>query len=192
MLMLHRVDDYLKDKDNMLTVLNELKASGDIGFSGISVYANTDYGEIAESGIDAVQLPLNLFDCGQVIGGGIDKLRKAGMMIFIRSVYLQGLIFRDPDKLEEGMEFARETLVKFRMLCDKYNLSPATLAISYVSSLKGFTSLVLGCDNPDQVNSNAELIGETVQLSDEQINEIHEAFKDTPRKLLDPSQWGTT
>ena len=109
------------------------------------------------------------------------------MMIFIRSVYLQGLVFSDPEKLEEGMQFARETLVKFRGLCDKYNLSPAALAISYVSSLKGFTSLVLGCDNPEQVN--AELIGQTVQLSDEQMNEIHEAFKDSPRKLLDSGQW---
>ncbi len=189
LLMLHRASDYLDDKENMITVFNELKASGDIDFSGISVYSNTDYGEIAESGIDAVQIPLNLFDCGQVINGGVEKLRKAGMMIFVRSVYLQGLVFRDPYKLEDDMQFAYETLVKFRSLCDKYKLSPAALAISYVSSIKGFTSLVLGCDNPDQVSSNVELIGQTVQLSDEQMNEIHEAFKDSPRKLLDPGQW---
>ncbi len=190
LLMLHRATDYLDDKENMMTVFRELKESGDILYSGISVYSNHDYAEIAASGIDAVQIPLNLFDCGQVINGGVEKLREAGMMIFVRSVYLQGLVFRDPDKLDaDGMDFARETLVKFRSLCEKYNLSPATLAISYVSSIKGFTSLVLGCDNPDQVNANVELIGQTVQLSDEQMNEIHEAFKDSPRKLLDPGQW---
>ena len=187
--MLHRFDDYLNDKENMRTVFNELKASGDILYSGVSVYSNHDYGDVAESGFDAVQIPLNLFDCGQVINGGIEKIRKAGMMIFVRSVYLQGLVFRDPDKLEDRMQFCRPTLVKFRSFCEKYNLSPAALAISYVSSIKGFTSLVLGCENTDQVKSNVELIGQTVELSAEQMNEIHEAFGDSPRELLDPGLW---
>ena len=189
LLMLHRFDDYLNDKENMVTVINELKASGDILYSGVSVYSNSDYAEVAESGFDSVQLPLNIFDNSQVVNGGIEKIRKAGMMIFIRSVYLQGLVFRDPDKLEPHMQFCRDTLVKFRALCAKYDLSPAALAISYVASLKGFTSLVLGCETVDQVKSNVELMESITQLTDEQINEIHEAFKDSPRTLLDPGLW---
>ncbi len=189
LLMLHRFSDYLDDKENMITVFNELKASGDILYSGASVYSNHDYNDVAESGLDAVQIPLNLFDCTQVINGGIEKIRKSGMMIFVRSVYLQGLVFRDPDKLEPHMSFCRDTLIKFRALCTKYNLTPAALAISYVASIKGFTSLVLGCEAVDQVKSNAELMESITQLTDEQMNEIHEAFKDSPRTLLDPSLW---
>lgn len=189
LLMLHRVDDYLCDKENMITVFNELKASGDILLSGISVYSNNDYGEIAESGIDAVQIPLNIFDWCQIENGGLKKLHDAGMIVFVRSVYLQGLVFKDPDTLEPHMSFCRDTLIKYRELCNKYGLSPAELAISYASSLKEVTSLVLGCDNVEQVKANVELFGKSVKLSDAQLAEIREAFLNTDRRVLDPNFW---
>jgi aryl-alcohol dehydrogenase-like predicted oxidoreductase len=189
LLMLHNCEDYLCDKENVKLVFEELKASGDILYSGISAYSNHDYGELAASGFDAVQIPVNIFDWGQIENGGLQKLKDSGMMIFVRSVYLQGLVFQDPETLPAHMAFCKETLVKFRTLCDKYQLSPAVLALSYVLSLPGVTSLVLGSETVEQVQENAQLLNTTVTLSPAQTAEIRENFLNTDIKVLNPGLW---
>lgn len=189
MLMLHHFDDYLKDRDHVLRAMEELKAAGEVRMIGTSAYSFHDYGEIADTGMDAVQIPINLFDWGQIENGGLKKLADSGMMIFVRSVYLQGLVFQSPDNLDPRMEFARETLVKFRRLCGKYGLSPACLAMSYALSLPGVTSLVLGSEKPEQVRQNADLLEQTVALTPEQLAEIRENFIDTPKQVLNPNLW---
>ena len=189
LLMLHNCEDYLCDKENVKLVFEELKASGDILYSGISAYSNHDYGELAASGFDAVQIPVNIFDWGQIENGGLQKLKDSGMMIFIRSVYLQGLVFQDPEALPAHMAFCKETLVKFRALCDKYQLSPAVLALSYALTLPGVTSLVLGSETVEQVQQNAQLLNTTVTLSPAQMAEIRENFLKTDIKVLNPGLW---
>ena len=170
-------------------VFQELKESGDIRFSGISAYSHHDYGKIAASGFDAVQIPLNIFDWTQIENGGMKKLEEAGMMIFVRSVYLQGLIFQEPDKLDPRMEFCRETLEKFRKLCRKYQMSPAALALSYALSLPGVTSLVLGSETVAQVEQNVALVEELPVLSEEQMEEIRENFLHTDSRVINPGLW---
>ena len=187
--MLHSCDENLEDEKNVKTVFNELKESGDIKFSGISAYAHHDYGEIAASGFDAVQIPLNLFDWRQIDSGGVKALEESGMMVFVRSVYLQGLVFRDPDALDPRMEFCRDALTKFRSLCAKYGLSPAELAISFAISLKGITSLVLGSEKAEQVEQNVSLFSRAVTLSEKQMEEIREAFSGIDTRVVTPTEW---
>lgn len=189
LLMLHHCEDYLCDKENVKTVFAELKASGDIRYSGISAYSNHDYAELAASGFDAVQIPINIFDWGQIENGGLQKLKDSGMMIFVRSVYLQGLVFQDPETIPERMDFCKETLQKFRALCEKYSLSPATLALSYALSLPGVTSLVLGSETVEQVQQNAQLLSQAVSLSPAQMAEIRENFLNTDPHILNPGTW---
>ena len=187
--MLHDYEDYANDRDAMQKIFAEIKAQGLYDYSAISAYSRHDYGVIAESGFDATQIPINVFDWGQIENGGLKKLEESGMMVFVRSVYLQGLVFQDPDKMDPRMEFARETLVKFRGLCAKYGLTPAALALSYALSLPGVTSLVLGSEKPEQVEQNAALLEQAVDLSAEQMAEIRANFIDTPVRVLNPSMW---
>lgn len=189
MLMLHHFDDYLCDKDNVRKVMHELKDSGEVRMIGASAYSFHDYGEIADTGFDATQIPINLFDWGQIDNGGLKKLEDSGMMVFVRSVYLQGLVFQNPDRLAPHMEFARETLVKFGALCRKYELMPAQLALAFALSLPGVTSLVLGSEKVEQVQQNVELLHSVPHLTEEQLREIHDTFCDTPARVLNPSEW---
>lgn len=188
-LMLHSCDDYFGDEDNVSRAFQELKEAGDIRFSGISAYSNHDYRKIAASGFDAVQVPVNIFDWGQLESGGMDSLAASGMMVFVRSVYLQGLVFQKPETLPPHMAFAAETLERFHGLCGKYGLTPACLALSYALSLPGVTSLVLGSEKVEQVEQNAALVEEAATLSKEQMAEIRENFLHTPARVLNPSLW---
>lgn len=189
LLMLHSCDEYICDVENITKVFDELKSAGDIKFSGISAYAHHDYGIIANSGFDAVQIPMNLFDWRQVDCGGYKKLVESGMMIFVRSIYLQGLIFRDSAKLEDDMQFCRETLEKFEGFCEKFGMSRIQLALSYAVSMPGITSLVLGSETAAQVADNASLMRSVTKLTDEQMEELHVAFGNTSERVLNPNKW---
>ena len=189
LLMLHQFDEYLRQPDEMRAAMQALQQEGDVRYTGVSAYSFHDYGQVAATGFDAVQIPVNIFDWQQIENGGMKALQASGMMIFVRSVYLQGLVFRQADALEPGMLFARPTLEKFHLLCEKYALSPAALALSYALSLPGVTSLVLGSETPEQVLENVRLLDTVPTLTDAQMNEIRLQFLDTPRKVLDPGMW---
>ena len=189
LLMLHSCDDYLQDEENLKICFRELKEKGDILYSGISAYAHHDYRKIAESGFDATQIPLNIFDWRQIDNGGLKALKDSGMIVFVRSVYLQGLVFQRPEDLDPRMAFAKETLVKFRALCDKFGMDPASLALSFVLSLPEVTSLVLGAEKKEQVLQNAETFEKIKLLSKDQMEEIHENFRKEDFRLLTPSEW---
>ena len=189
LLMLHHFDEYLEDAEHMEQIFRELKENGDIRFAGVSAYSQHDYRQIAETGLDAVQIPLNLFDTGHILDGGIECLRQSGMMVFVRSVYLQGLVFLDPEHLDPRMEFCRETLTAFRGLCSKWGMSPATLAIAYVLSLPATTSLVLGSETRKQMEENAALIEAAPKLTAAQITEVQDTFRNVDQRVINPNQW---
>lgn len=188
-MMLHHFDDYLCDRDNVRKVFEELKAQKMIRYSAASAYSHHDYGEIADTGFDATQIPMNIFDWIQIENGGMEKLEKSGMMVFVRSVFLQGMVFHTPQTLDPRLDFCIPYLTKFRGLCEKYGLEPAVLALSFVMSVPGVTATVLGCDNADQVRANCDLFDKLGKLTPVQMEEIHDAFRDIDRRMVNPSVW---
>ena len=189
MLMLHDFEDYAKDPQVCTNVFADLKASGVIRTSAISAYSEHDYRIMADSDFDAMQIPLNVFDWGKQESGELEALEKAGKCVFTRSVFLQGLVFMDPQKIPEKMAFCYPTLEKFQALCREFEVSPAVLALSYVLSVPAVTSVVLGCQTPEQVASNCDMIAGRLQLTADQMEALRKAFLDTPRRVLDPRIW---
>lgn len=189
LLMIHHCEEYLEDPDNMRLVFEELKKNGDIRFCGMSAYAFHDYGAIADSGFDAVQIPVNLFDWRQIDNGGIARLEQAGMIVFARSVYLQGLVFRQPDQLDERMAFCAPALEKFHGLCEEFGMTPGCLAAAFALSLPGISSLVIGCRSEKQIISTVQQVEEAKELSAEQMQRIHSVFLDIDERVITPTLW---
>lgn len=188
-LMAHDYDDYEKNPEILKRVFNELKASGKIRYTAISVYSRHDYEFVAESGFDAVQIPLNIFDWKQIENGGIKALSDAGMMIFTRSVFLQGLVFLKPEEIDPRMDFCIPYVEKYLEFCEEFKLSPSVLAMSFALSVPGVTSLVLGCQTLEQLDSNCEMIDAVRKLTPDEMAKIRDAFVDIDPRVIDPRCW---
>lgn len=188
-LMLHNYADFAQDGDALVKIFAELKRNGAYRFSAISAYSHNDYGVIADSGFDAVQIPLNVFDWTQIENGGIQRLADAGMMIFTRSVFLQGLVFHTPEDLDPRMDFCVPYLKKYLDLAAEFGLAPDVLALSHVLSIPGVTSAVLGCDNEAQLAANVALFDKTVTLTEAQSAKLREAFVDIDPRVINPGLW---
>lgn len=188
-LMVHDYEDYSKHPEYVQKIFDELKAQRLCKFSALSAYSRHDYGLLAESGFDAVQIPLNVFDWEQIDNGGIEKLVCSGMMIFVRSVYLQGLVFHTPEDLDPRMSFCIPYLEKYLRLCGEFELAPDVLALSFVLSVPGVTTAVMGCDTAEHVRTNSKLFDSTVSLTTEQFEKLHEAFRGIDPRVINPGVW---
>ena len=72
--------------------LHRKREAGDIGAVGVSVYSVEEaLGVIATPGIDAIQHPVSVLDQRFLRAGVLARAAEAGVAIFARSVYLQGV-----------------------------------------------------------------------------------------------------
>ena len=95
----------------------------------------------------------------------------------------------DPQKLPEKMAFCYPTLEKFQALCREFEVSPAVLALSFVLSVPGVTTAVLGCDTPEQAAQNCQLFDQTIALTNDQMEKLHEAFHGIDPRVINPGCW---
>ena len=80
-------------------------------------------------------------------------------------------------------------LQKYLNLCKEFEVSPAVLALSFVLSVPGVTTAVLGCDTPQQAVENRKLFDQTIDLSAEQMEKLHQAFHGIDPRVINPGLW---
>lgn len=137
-----------------------VKALLDHGYTdkvGVSVYTAEDIeGMLPYDIFSVTQVPMSIFDQRLIAGGSVAKLQERDYTVFVRSVFLQGLFFLDPDKLDDPIlqEQAAPKIRLLRQIAEDNNMTVAQLSIAFMRDCGGTTSLVLGADTPEQVRSN--------------------------------------
>lgn len=145
--------------DTLVYAMQDLKKEGLVDGIGVSFSDKSRLLELTDGcGFDCVQIPANIFDSKEIMDGSIKKLADSGCAVFVRSVYLQGLFFKDTNTLPEKIKSAKAPLDKLHALANEAGVSMAELAISFVRDSKGIASLVLGCDTPEQLLEGVLLI----------------------------------
>lgn len=191
LLMLHRESELFDYGDVLPNALKKLKAEGLVERVGVSLNGCTYVKDVLENDLyEAVQIPLNMMDTKNVLNGGIDKLRDKGVIVFIRSVFLQGLFFRDPATLPDSglLSEAKAPLTKLHKLAEEENMSVAQVALTFMRDLDGVSSLVLGSETPAQVRENIDLAN-SPSLSGRAKDKILEMFNDINPDILKPWLW---
>ena len=189
--MLHRESELFDYGDVLPRELEDLKSEKMVDRVGVSLNGCTYVKDVLANDLyEAVQIPLNMMDTQNVLHGGIDKLKEKGVIVFIRSVFLQGLFFRDPETLPETglLSQAKEPLRRLHALAKEEGLSVAQIAITFMRDLTGVNSLVLGAENSEQVRQNLELAN-APSLSATARGKILDMFGDINPDILKPWLW---
>lgn len=182
----YHVDEY---GDTLSEALKLVKEEGLVSEFGISFSDKTHLLEYTADPIySAIQLPLNLFDSEEIRNGSVKKLADKGVSIYVRSLYLQGLFFRDPDNLPEKLASAAPILKELRAVAEREGLSMAELALSYLKDLDGITSLVVGCETPEQLIDTAKSM-ECKPLSASAVARIEELASTVEPVIIRPWEW---
>ncbi|MDW7657459.1 MAG: aldo/keto reductase [Bacillota bacterium] len=187
--LMHNADDLHRHQDRLVAVLDRLVREGLIGLMGVSVYRAADLDRMLQYELfRATQIPINLFDQRLIRSGHLARLKEKGIIVFARSVFLQGLFFMDPDSLPSALAHAAPLLQALRQLADDEKLPIAQLALSFVRDLPGITSLVIGAETAEQVAENVRLCAGW-PLSDAGRVTADRLFREVPEVVVNPSLW---
>ncbi len=157
--MLHNAADMSSYGSIVNDTLKKIQNDGLINKLGVSVYDPEQASEMLDLGIyEAIQFPMNIFDQRMITSTMLDKLKERRIIVFVRSVYLQGLFFLDPLNLPQKLKKAKTPLLKLYELSQKEHLSIQQLAIAFARDLEGVSSLVIGVETSKQLEDNIEIM----------------------------------
>lgn len=156
-LLIHHADDLLAENGfALMEKMQSLKQEGLVKKIGVSVYTGNQIDALLERfPIDIIQLPINVLDQRLLAGGHLRRLKRQGVEIHARSVFLQGLLLMDHSRLPVYFRQVQKHLQEYHQMLDEYRVTPLQAALSFVAGIEEIDTLVCGVNNTNQL---AEII----------------------------------
>lgn len=183
----HRFEDFKKFED--FSSVRELKASGKLKKLAVSLYSLDDLKVAVHSKeVDIIQLPFNIFDCSVEKINLLIEAKKNNKAIYVRSVFLQGLFFKDLNLLPPKLFPLKDALIELHRLVEHYKVDMEELCLNFAVQQDYIDKVVIGVDTVAQLESNVFSIKK--QLPIELINEVLNIKISSP-ELLNPVNWNS-
>lgn len=185
-LMFHSYTTYLENKKNLKQLI-KLKEDGIINLIGVSVYSNKEIKCLLnDNEIDLIQIPFNILDNSIEKRNLLEKAKINGKIIQARSVFLQGLFFKDPNENNIIVEKLRDELKEIKKISSENNMSIINLALSYVLNQEYIDNVLIGVDSLAQLKQNLKSVDK--EISKNIILSI-EKIKTKNKDFLNPITW---
>lgn len=187
-LMLHDFGKFSAWNNGLGEFLTDGKKRGVFRHIGVSVYSPDQALEALDhSDITMVQVPSNVLDRRFENAGVFELAKKTGKELYIRSIYLQGLLFLDEERTPAGLKSALVYIEKLNELAGSFGLSVQEFCMAYARLAYGDQYIVVGAETPRQVRENIATY--LKDYSSEIVESVRGAFKDVEERILNPSQW---
>ncbi len=188
---------HIEDNFCYAEALLRLKERGLVGHIGSSVMTPAATAAIINTGLaEALQIPTSVLDHRYTRpwsedhpeGSIIRKAAERGMAVFIRSIYLQGLLLLPEQEILPELAGVIPTRRRLETLAAEAGMSLGELAVRYVLSLDGVTCGVVGIETVEQMRQNLAIFAKG-PLDAELRQRVEAAVPELPDKILMPNQW---
>jgi aryl-alcohol dehydrogenase-like predicted oxidoreductase len=181
----HRFDDYRAEENR--NELLRLKQEKKITKIGVSIYDLTELeAVIRDADIDIIQIPLNPLDSSIDKLGLLGKAKSAGKEIHVRSVFLQGLLFKRPEDLTGNLAELSSSVARFERIVNRQHLTVRQTCLNYALHQPMVDFVIIGVDSTEQLKQNIDAVLPT--FSPEVMAEL-QSISVVNRALLNPSNW---
>lgn len=169
--------------------LLKMKEKGLVGHVGISVNSpEWALNAIRSGNFEVLQIPTSIFDHRYYKNGIFREAKRNGLALFVRSVYLQGLVFLPDSEMPPHLMPVIDVRRRLEQMAGRANMSLADLAVRFVLSLDGVDCLVMGLETIAQLQKNIKLFAQG-PLKAELRDEILKSVPQLPDQILMPSLW---
>jgi aryl-alcohol dehydrogenase-like predicted oxidoreductase len=122
-----------------------------------------------------------------LLGGYFEKAKSRGKFIFVRSLFLQGLLLLPAEMVEKKMPAAYLAAKKWEGICREYSSSSLEMCFRFAASIP--SAVVIGAATPAQAYGNAEAFAKD-PLTLSQIQKIYNTLKPyLSEDIINPSKW---
>jgi aryl-alcohol dehydrogenase-like predicted oxidoreductase len=166
-----------------------MRAEARVKYWGASVYSIEEARRAAAcSDIALIQAPCNVWDQRLRRSGALAEAKERGKLVFVRSLYLQGLLVMTPEAVAEKLPCAGAAARRWRDLAQDLGVRPAELAVRFGMALDA--PLVVGAESAGQVAETAAFARKG-PLPEAMIDAIHAAMAPhLTEETVNPSLWG--
>lgn len=174
-LLLHSPDDLRGPRGSeLLRILKELKLHGLIQKIGLSVYGPDELHFLPDSFIpDIVQMPFNILDRRLIQGSILHDLKRNGVEVHVRSIFLQGLLLMDSDSRPSYFNRWNCTWKLWDDWISRTGSNPLAACLNFALAQKEIDRVVVGIESVDQlrqvlvaVQDDAPCLPEELQCDD--------------------------
>ena len=168
LLLVHAAADLRGDGGRALWHgLLALRDEGLFGGVGISAYVADDPVQLARDFRPAaMQVPVSLLDQRLLQSGALAALKDLGVEIHARSLFLQGLLFLDDDRLPPKLRHAAPHLAALRRRFKNAGTTPLAAALAFAINRPEIDIGVVGVTNPGELNEILEAAAEPAPAID--------------------------
>jgi aryl-alcohol dehydrogenase-like predicted oxidoreductase len=138
--------------------------------------------------ISALQLPANVMDCRHWRSGVFQQAASHGVAIFIRSVYLQGLLIMPEEQIPLELRDLIPVRRRLEDIAVEAGMRLAELSVRYLLACEEATCLLTGVETEAQVRENIEIIRRG-PLPEDMRAAIETCVVGIRDELITPSQW---
>lgn len=183
--MFHIESNFLEYSDSLV----KTQARGLIKHIGSSTMTPEATLKIAGCGVaEAVQIPTSILDRRFVASGLLDRAADRSVAVFVRSIYLQGLLLMPEQDIHPQIADVIPVRRNLTALAHNSGISLTELAIRYLLGIHGIASLVVGVDTVGQMRENAALFAKGPLTPDLQLA-VTQTVPDLPEAILAPTMW---
>lgn len=178
--------DFFKNNENIWNSLIKLKNEGKIDKIGFSLYYPEELEYILNKNIlpDIIQVPYNIFD--QRFEKYFSLCKEKNIEIHVRSVFLQGLFFLDPNTVNERFIKIRDKLFFIREMSDKYNVSISSLCLNFCLQNSFIDRIIIGVESFENFYNNINI--KTVDLNSNDFLNLKN-LKEEDENIILPFNW---
>jgi aryl-alcohol dehydrogenase-like predicted oxidoreductase len=187
-IMLHREEMLSFWNQGISIILNNIVQSGRASHIGVAVYSPEKAIQALNlEGIDMVQIPTNILDRRFEKAGVFELAIAKKKEVYIRSIFLQGLLLMDAGEIPDKMAFAIPVIEKLESLSKEFGLTRHEIAFGYIKSEMPNAHVVFGAETKEQVTENLAVwqkgiptcLGEKIRMTFSNVNE----------QILNPHLW---
>lgn len=184
--MFHNYQSF-KENTAFYNEVLQAKGQGLIKYVGISLYTNDEIEDIVAnySDFDFIQIPFNLFDNESKRKKSIISAKQKNIEIHVRSVFLQGLFFKDCKKLPEKLVPLKKYMETLAKIKQNSQMSTEALALQYVLQKEYIDYVLIGVENTEQLMNNITICENKQNIP----HAVIDAIDVTEVNLLNPSNW---
>jgi len=169
--------------------LLKLKDKGLVQYIGSSTMTVEATKGIVTSGYaDAVQIPTNVLDQRFIKAGIFAETKKRNVALFVRSIYLQGLLLMPEEQILRELEEVIPVRRKLSSLAAEAGMNMAELAVRYVLGLDGMTCTLVGVETISQMEQNIAFFARG-PLEPDLMAAVTSVVPELSDKILVPHKW---
>ena len=184
-ILAHNYKDYLSEQFH--EEIKILKKRYSIKKIGVSLYnVNEIYKVLKFKKPDIVQIPLNIFDKRFLDKKILKLLKNKSIKIFARSIFLQGLLFKDENFLFVNFKNIKKKYLQILKIAKYEKVSLGELSLIWAFNLKQIDNIIVGIDSFEHLKHN--LLTLKKQISKKSLLQLKKINLNN-NQIINPNLW---